>query len=531
MNHKVYKKVVLVVCDGFGVASPSRGNAVTVAGTPNLDNLIAFYPAATLRASGLLVGLPVGEPGNSEVGHLSIGAGRVVGQDMPRITASIQDGSFFQNEAFLSAVEHVKKNNSRLHLVGLLSNGGVHSLDEHLYALLGLAQRHGIQNVVVHAFTDGRDTAPKAALEAFGKLEMEITKIGAGRVASITGRFYAMDRGGHWQQTLSTLDAIFFGKGNISNSSAEAVSSAYAAGLTDEMIPPTVIVDGGAPVGLVSENDALIFFNFRQDRMVQIATALSAINKTPISDKFHPPKNLLVVTMTEYTAGLPVLVAFGQMSVKNNLAEVVAAAGLKQMHIAEREKYAHVTTFFNCGNLSLLPGEERLIIDSPEDNSSSYANVPAMSARELADALIADVTKSDKNFFVANFANADMVGHTGNLNSAVQAVKVLDECLGKVAEACLLVDAALLITADHGNIEEMLDLRSGDPDTDHTSNPVPIILIANEWKRIQPLSFGYQDLASLVPVGMIADVAPTVLSLFGLQTPEEMRAVDLLGMI
>lgn len=532
LKHKTYKRVALVILDGFGVASKSRGNAITLAETPNIDALVEMYPHATLQASGPLVGLPFGEPGNSEVGHLSIGAGRIVGQDLPRISKSIEDGSFFDNPVLVNACRHVKKTGGKLHLAGLVSDGGVHSLNEHLYALLGLAQKQGLEQAYVHFFTDGRDAPPQAGLAEIAKLETKIKEIGIGKIASIMGRFYGMDRGGHWEQTKQAFLTMCKGEGEKYTSAKEAIEHSYQMAVYDELLKPAVLIDAEtkAPVALIQDNDALIFFNFRQDRMVQISALFADPDTTPLAKEVAIPQNLYIASMTEYTQGTSAKPAFPPNVIKNHLASVLSQNKFRQLHISEREKFAHVTMFFNCGEPNTLPLEERLVIDSPKDNSSSYANVPEMSARELTNRLVSAITKSDFDFVVANYANADMVGHTGNLQSAVKAVKCLDVCLGEVAKASLETDTCLIITADHGNIEQMLDLRSGTPDTDHTANPVPLLLIAKEWEKKGAIG-DYQSLAQIVPIGMVADIAPTILELFGLSTPPEMRSVSLMSLL
>lgn len=533
LTAKTYNQVVLVILDGFGVASASRGNAITLAGTPNLDLLVSNYPSATLQAAGPLVGLPFGEPGNSEVGHLNIGAGRIVGQDLPRISKSIENRSFFQNPELVAACKYAKDNNSSLHLVGLVSQGGIHSLDEHLFALLGLAAFYGVRSVFIHMFTDGRDAPPKAALGELSKIELRTTQIGIGKVASVTGRFYAMDRGGHWQQTLATLEALILGKGEKEISPADAIAKNYAKQITDEMIPPTVITNSfGQPLGQIKTKDAVILFNFRPDRMAQLTTCLTKTARNPLNGKIVLPEDLYIVTMTEYASELPVRIAFPPLVVKNTLAEIISANHLKQLHMAESEKYAHVTTFFNCSAAAPpMAGEERIIIQSPKDNSRNYSDTPAMSADQLTDSLIKDIGSDSINFFVVNYANADMVGHTGNLASAIQSIKTLDSCLGKLSQFCIEKDAALIITADHGNIEQMIDPKTGLADTDHTANPVPIIFVANEWKFTKIKNHSIAHMAAMVPIGAISDIAPTVLHLLGLPVPKEMLAVDLLSML
>ncbi|HVY67453.1 MAG TPA: 2,3-bisphosphoglycerate-independent phosphoglycerate mutase [Patescibacteria group bacterium] len=532
MNHKIYKKVVLVILDGFGIAPDSHGNAITQARTPTLNAMVSGYPSLSLQASGPLVGLPWGEMGNSEVGHLNIGAGRIVGQDLPRITNAIQSGEFFKNPVFNDAVAHAQKNHSAVHLMGLVSPGGVHSFDEHLYALLGLCAERGQKKVFIHMFTDGRDTEPKIALDLLKKLDERIGRTGVGRVATIAGRFYAMDRAQHWSQTMLTYDALVKGIGETALTPEEAIRSSYARQIFDEMIKPTVITaEDGRPVATVADNDALIYFNFRSDRAIQLTQAFMAPEQLPPEFRRPPLQNLYFATMTEYRSDLPVHVAFGPPDLKNSLAEVLAVNKLTQFHIAESEKYAHVTAFFDCGKTDPYPGEERLIVTSPQNNARNYADHPEMSAGQLTEELVKRITSTPANFFVANFANTDMVGHTGNLQAGIQAVEFVDGCLKKIMDACLLADAALLITADHGNIEQMINVKTGDIDKDHTTNPVPLLLLANEFKFVRPFSRQYAFLSSRVPDGLISDIAPTVLALLGLSKPPEMTGINLLDVL
>lgn len=532
MQHKVYKKVALVILDGFGVAPDSHGNAIARAKTPNLNFIVSNFPSLTLQASGPLVGLPWGEMGNSEVGHLNMGAGRIVGQDLPRITASIQSGEFFKNTVLLEAINHAKNNHSALHLMGLVSPGGVHSFDEHLYALLSMAADLGQKKVFIHMFTDGRDTDQKIAPESLKKLYERIDRAGCGKVASITGRFYAMDRGGHFGQTTMAYRALVDGVGDTARSAMDAVQNSYSRQIFDEMIKPTVIVDGaGVPVGKISSNDGVIFINFRSDRALQLSQAFVQPESFPEEIRPKPLQNLFFATMTEYAPGLPAKVAFGRVSLKNNLAEVISQSKFTQFHIAESEKYAHVTAFFNCGRTEKFPGEEREIVTSPVNNAHNYVDNPQMSAEKLTDILTQKILSTNTNFFVANFANADMVGHTGSLQAGILAVEYLDLCLKKIMDACLQSDSALIITADHGNIEQMINTRSGDIDKDHTTNPVPFLLVANEFKFAKTFNRLYVFLASRVPAGIISDIAPTILELLGLPKPVEMTGISLLSVI
>ncbi len=529
MHHKIYKKVVLVILDGFGVAPMGRGNAIALANAPTLQYIVQNFPSLTLQASGPLVGLPWGEMGNSEVGHLNIGAGRIVGQDLPRITNSIQNGDFFKNPVFLEAAAHAKQNHSALHLMGMVSPGGVHSFDEHLYALLGLASEQGLRQVYIHMFTDGRDTEPKIALETLAKLNERVSGTGVGRVATVAGRFYAMDRGGHWGQTLMTYRAMVEGAADKYASPEECVNRNYQAQIFDEMIKPAVIAQpDGTPVAKIGDNDAVIFFNYRSDRALQLSQMFIQPQAVPAEFRQAPPKNLYFATMAEYSPQLPAHVAFPPMDLKNNLAQVLAERKFTQFHIAESEKYAHVTAFFNCGKTDTYPGEDRVIVTSPE-NSKNYSDHPEMSAQKLTDILVEKISKTETNFFVANFANTDMVGHTGNLQAGIAAVEFIDGCLKRIMDAALLADSPMIITADHGNIEQMLDSKTGDINKDHTTNPVPFLLVANELKFTKPASWNFISLSHRIPAGVIADIAPTVLGLLGLEKPGEMTGVDLMN--
>ncbi len=526
-----YKKIVLLILDGFGVASHSRGNAISSAEPTELNWLIANYPALTIQASGPLVGLPWGEMGNSEVGHLNIGAGRIVSQDLPRITTAIQTGSFFRNPVFLDACAHVKKNNSQLHLLGMVSPGGVHSYDEHLYALLGLAAEQDVHNVFIHMITDGRDTGERSAMQSLEKLNSKIAQIGVGRIATVTGRFYAMDRGGHWEQTELTYQAMVESKGATAHSALDCVATNYAKGIYDEMISPTVIVDGDQkPIAAIKEHDAVIFFNFRQDRALQLTCAFVSPERMKVAVPHAKIADLDFITMTEYMQNLPVHVAFGPQKIENYLGQIVAAHKMKQFHVAETEKFAHVTSFFNGGCLDPLEGEDRLFVPSP-DNTNNYADHPEMSVEKIGDALVDKIKNSDYGFYVANFANGDMVGHTGNLLATMSAIKAMDVQLKRIADAVIATDACFLITADHGNAEEMVNVQSGEINKDHTTSPVPLIVISKELQRIVPLKLSYNSLAGMVPEGALSDIAPTILDLYGFPKPKEMTGESLLSVI
>lgn len=527
-----YKKVVLVILDGFGVAPPSTGNAVSRARIPVLDNLVNNYPSMTLQASGPLVGLPWGQMGNSESGHLNIGAGRIVGEDLPRITLAIQNGEFFKNPALRGAVDHAKKNNSNLHLIGLVSDGGVHSLDEHLFALLGLCAEMDMPRVFVHMFTDGRDTPERAAAEELKKVRERISRIGVGSIATVTGRFYAMDRGGHWNQTESAYELLVNGKGEKAASAEDVITQNYQKQIFDEMIPPTVVVNfDQRPTAVIKDSDGVIFFNFRQDRALQLAQMFLAPHLVPEPYRHPALQNVYFCTITEYAQNLPLAKpAFLPLDLKHNLAEVLSQSHMTQFHIAESEKYAHVTSFFNCGRTEPYPGEERQIITSP-NNARNYVDSPQMSAEEMTDILGAKITNSQINFFVANYANCDMVGHTGNLQSAIKAVEFIDQCLKQVVDAVLASNALLIITADHGNVEEMISVKTGEIDKDHTTNPVPCLFVSKalRFARAPVPGKNFGSLAGEVPGGVISDIAPTILAMFGVAKPEEMTGINLLS--
>lgn len=536
MTIEPFKKVVLVVLDGFGVASYNHGNAIALAQPQSLDRLISHYPAMTLLASGPVVGLPWGEVGNSEVGHLNIGAGRIVGQDMPRINTAIQDRSFFKNPEFLAACEHVKRNNSKLHIMGLVSSGGVHSSEEHLHALLGLASEQGIEKVYIHVFTDGRDTGEKDAFEIIKKLELKIREIGVGTIATVMGRFYALDRGQHWNQTEQAYQVLTQGIGNAADTAEDAILNSYNQNIYDEMIIPTAIIErepgesGMRPIAKIEDNDAVIFFNFRSDRALQLTQAFVEPEKIDFAKKHAPLQNLFFVTMTEYFFGLPVHVAFPSVNLGNNLAQIISEHKLKQFHIAESEKYAHVTSFFNGGRSEPFPGEERKIVSSPENNRN-YELHPEMSGPQLTETLLDKIRKEDFTFYLANYANPDMVGHTGNLEAGIKTVHYIDRFLQEIADATLEVGGALIITADHGNIESMINRKTGQIDKEHSTSPVPFVLVAKEFELSQPKSRDYLSLSAHTPVGIVSDIAPTILELLGLPQPKEMNGRSLLGVL
>ncbi|MFH1366568.1 MAG: 2,3-bisphosphoglycerate-independent phosphoglycerate mutase [Patescibacteria group bacterium] len=524
------KPVVLVIMDGWGVAPPSRANALSQAKTPVWDKLLATYPSLTLQAAGESVGLPWGEMGNSEVGHLNLGAGKIIYQDLPRINKAIVDNTFYANKALKEAVRQVKKKNSDFHLMGLVSTGGVHSALDHLYALLEFCVKEGLKKVYIHAFLDGRDTPPKAGENFIEKLSVKMEELKVGQIATISGRFYAMDRDNHWDRIEKAYLAMTQGKtAKKAPHALEAIKESYKNNIFDEEFVPTIITDNkGEPLATVKEEDALIFFNYRSDRAREMTKAfvLPGFEKFP-REKYL--KNLFFVTMTEYESNLPVVVAFPPEKISEPLAKVVADNKLNQLHIAETEKYAHVTFFFNGGREEPFLNENRILVPSP--SVSSYDQKPEMSARTLTDKLIKEINTGKYAFVVVNYANADMVGHTGIFPAIVKAIETVDECLGELIDCVLGVNGALILTADHGNAEEKIDLQTGFLIKEHSSNPVPLLIIGQEWQNHpSALSLG-SDLSSLTPFGLLSDVAPTVLELMGLPKPKEMTGQSLLKYI
>ncbi|MGI6285834.1 2,3-bisphosphoglycerate-independent phosphoglycerate mutase [Neomoorella humiferrea] len=504
------RPLMLMILDGFGLGHPGEGNAITRGNLPNYRRLIHTYPHTRLKASGEAVGLPAGQMGNSEVGHLNIGAGRIVYQELTRISKAIKDGTFFTNEVLLKAVRGAKERGGALHLMGLVSDGGVHSHLEHLYALLELAQREGMERVYIHAFLDGRDVPPASAAGYLRQVEEECRRRGIGAIATIMGRYYAMDRDRRWERTEKAYRALVVGEGQQFPSAATAIQASYDRDVTDEFVEPSVITRLGQPVARICNGDSVIFFNFRADRARQLTRAFVDRDFEPFA---RPGGRLEIdfVCLTQYDVTIPAPVAFPPQVLTNVLGEVIANNGLKQLRIAETEKYAHVTFFFNGGVEEPFPGEDRLLIPSPK--VATYDQKPSMSAREVTDAVLERLDKYD--FIVLNFANPDMVGHTGDLNAAIAAVETVDECLGRIAAAMEERRAPLLVTADHGNAEEMLE-PNGEPHTAHTSNLVPFILV----------DAGYRDAA--LREGALEDVAPTVLDILGLPQPAEMTGKSLI---
>ncbi|PIR97366.1 MAG: 2,3-bisphosphoglycerate-independent phosphoglycerate mutase [Candidatus Doudnabacteria bacterium CG10_big_fil_rev_8_21_14_0_10_41_10] len=524
-----FKKVLLVILDGFGVASDSFANAITHAGMKNFGLFVNYYPSLTLQAAGPNVGLGWDDPGNSEVGHTCLGAGRIILQDMPRIDQSIADGIFYQNPAFLKAIEHVKKNQSALHLIGLIGDGLVHASQLHLYSLLTLASESGVDKVFIHAFTDGRDTAPNKALEDMKAIEKKILDVGIGKVATVIGRFYAMDRAEHWDLTESAYKAMVIGEGEIAEGPLSAIEQNYEKNIFDETIPPTVIEREGKDPVTIKSNDAVIMWNYRPDRAIQITKALVAPQSVPFANKYPPLSNLLFVAMTQYSQGLPVVTAFEKQPVPNTLAEILSKNGKKQYHISESEKYAHVTYFFNNGKQTPNAGEEWKILSSSSSYKERYQNVPQMSAPELTVALLEKLDEPI-DVYVVNYANPDMVAHTGNFEASKKALLAIDDLLGDLANKALeKKDLLMLITSDHGNIEEVKTIETGRVSKAHTGNPVPFLAIGEGLKLSTPLKKGYLELAAQVPEGLLSDVAPTVLDVLNIEKPSEMTGVSMMA--
>jgi 2,3-bisphosphoglycerate-independent phosphoglycerate mutase len=508
------KPTVLMILDGYGINERAEGNAIKIAKTPVMDLLYKKYPHSKGYASGLDVGLPKGQMGNSEVGHLNIGAGRIVYQELTRISKAIEDGDFFKNPDLTAAMENCIKNNSSLHIMGLLSDGGVHSHNTHLYALIKMAKENGIKNVYIHAFLDGRDTPPTSGKEYLKELEEEIRNIGAGKIATISGRYYAMDRDKRWDRIEKAYDAMMEGCGNKAVSSEECIDNSYAAGVNDEFVVPTVIVDeNGQPVGRMEENDSVIFFNFRPDRARQITRAIVDESFDGFERK-KVLKNVFFVCFTRYDDTLPnVHIAFKPQVLNNTLGEYISSLGLKQLRTAETEKYAHVTFFFNGGVEEPNPGEDRILVPSPK--VATYDLKPEMSAVEVCDVLVENILSDKYDLIIVNFANSDMVGHTGVLEAAVKAVETVDECVGRAVDALIEVGGQMIICADHGNSDQMIDYETGEPMTAHTTNPVPLILV-NYTDGI-----GIKD-------GRLCDIAPTLLDMMDLPKPSEMTGESLL---
>ena len=500
------KPTVLMILDGYGLRDKTEGNAVALANTPVMDKLMAEYPFVKGNASGLSVGLPDGQMGNSEVGHMNMGAGRIIYQELTKITKSIEDGDFFENKALLAACENVKKNDSALHLMGLVSDGGVHSHITHIYGILELAKRQGIKKVYVHCFLDGRDTPPASGKEYVEQLEAKMKEIGVGEVASVSGRYYAMDRDNRWDRVQKAYNAIALGEGEHAATAHEAMEQSYANGVTDEFVVPVIVTEGAT----VQDDDAIIFANFRPDRAREITRAFVDPEFTGferVQPKIH------YVCMTQYDATIPgVEIAFKPQSLKNTFGEYISDLGMTQLRIAETEKYAHVTFFFNGGVEKEYPGEDRALIPSPK--VATYDLQPEMSEPAVTEECVKRILSGKYDIVILNFANCDMVGHTGVFEAAVKAIEATDDGVGKVVDAILKMGGQCLITADHGNVDQMLDADGVTPFTAHSTNPVPLVMVGHEGK--------------LAEGGVLADLAPTMLDMMGIPQPAEMTGHSLL---
>lgn len=512
MNNKL---VALIILDGFAYGEKYEGNAVELAHKPNFDHLINTYPHNTLDASGEAVGLPEGQMGNSEVGHLNIGAGRIVYQSLTRINRSIKSKEFFSNEAFLKAIDHVKKNNTKLHIFGLLSDGGVHSHINHIITLLQLAKEKNVKEVYVHAFLDGRDVPPKSAVGYVETLEKAIEEIGVGKIATVSGRYYSMDRDKNFDRTQLAYDAMTIAKGEKYASAKEGILASYDKGIVDEFVIPFIVDEAG----MVNNSDAIIFANFRPDRAIQIATGFSNPDNVkkyaragkPALDTSKGPRNIHFVCMMHYAESVIGDIAYGLQNLDNTFGDYISSLGLTQLRIAETQKYAHVTFFFDGGVDKEIPGSKRILIDSPK--VATFDLKPEMAAYEVTDAVLKELDRDDLNVVILNYANCDMVGHTGILQAAKRAVEAVDECLGKVVEKVLAKGGVAIVTADHGNAEKLID-DDGKPYTAHTTNPVPIIITKKGIK--------------IRDGGNLGDIAPTMLDLLGEEKPVEMTGESLI---
>ena len=507
------KPTVLMILDGYGLNENESGNAAAKANSPVLDGLKRDYPFVKGYASGMAVGLPDGQMGNSEVGHLNMGAGRIVYQELTRITKEIQDGVFFENEALLAAVKNCKEHDSALHMYGLLSDGGVHSHNTHVYGLLELAKRHGLEKVYIHCFLDGRDTPPASGKDYVAELVEKTKEIGVGEVASVSGRYYAMDRDNRWDRVEKAYAAIRYGKGETAEDAVQAVADSYAKDVTDEFMVPTVVLKEGMPVGTVNDQDSVIFFNFRPDRARELTRAF-CMDEFNGFDRGERPQ-VLYVCFTEYDVTIPnKIVAFHKVSITETFGEYLAKHGKTQARIAETEKYAHVTFFFNGGVEEPNEGEDRILVNSPK--VATYDLQPEMSAYEVCDRLIEAIHSGKYDVIIINFANPDMVGHTGVEEAAIKAVEAVDTCVGRAVEALKEENGVMFICADHGNCEQLIDDETGEPFTAHTTNPVPFILVNADPSY------------KLREGGCLADIVPTLIELMGMEQPVEMTGKSLL---
>lgn len=520
----MYRPIVLIVLDGWGLSPSTQGNPIREATLPTIDKLNKYYPLTALQASGIAVGLPWNTPGNSEVGHMTIGSGRVIYQNLPRISLAVQDGSFFKNTAFLSAINRVKENGGALHIMGLVGEGSVHSNKDHLYMLLQMAAQNNLTNVFIHAFTDGRDSPPTSGIHTLKEVMSRATMLGAGTLASIGGRNWGMDRNNNWDRVEKAYKVLTEGTPGTDDLLA-SVEASYRKDITDEYIEPVMLTKDGKPVGTIQDGDSIIFFNYREDRAREITKAFTL----PDFDGFPRPKKLDInfVTMTEYERNLPVNVAFAPEEVSNALGEILSKNGKLQLRIAETEKYAHVTYFFNGGKEKAWPGEDRLLVPSP--TVAHFDEVPEMSSAGTTEKTIEAVRSGKYDFILLNYASPDMVGHTGNEEASIEAVESTDKCLSLLIPVVLEAGGAVLITADHGNVEEVRNLKTGEVDTEHSKNPVPLWFITADNHREKTAEEMVREENQVE--GLLSDIAPTILDLMGLEKPEEMHSQSLIRLL
>lgn len=507
------RPTVLMILDGYGLNEKTYGNAIAQAKKPNLDRIMSEYPCVKGYASGMAVGLPEGQMGNSEVGHINMGAGRIVYQELTRITKEIIDGTFYQNPALLEAIENCKKNQSSLHLYGLLSDGGVHSHNTHLYALLELAKRHGVKDVYVHCFLDGRDTPPTSGKGFVEQLCEQMKTIGVGKIATVMGRYYAMDRDNRWDRVEKAFRAMALGEGETAESGVLAVQNSYDKETYDEFVLPTVVMENGKPVATIKDKDSIIFYNFRPDRAREITRVFCDEEFTHFNRGNR--MNLTYVCFSEYDVTIPnKLVAFHKIEINNTFGQFLAQHHMTQLRLAETEKYAHVTFFFNAGVEVPNEGEDRILVNSPK--VPTYDLQPEMSAYEVADKLVEAIKSNKYDVIIVNFANPDMVGHTGVESAAIKAIEAVDTCVGRAYEALLSVNGQMFICADHGNAEQLIDYETNEPFTAHTTNPVPFVLV------------NYDKDYTLAEGGCLADIIPTLIEMMGMEKPAEMTGKSLL---
>lgn len=520
----MYRPIVLIVLDGWGLSPSTQGNPIREATLPTIDKLNKYYPLTALQASGIAVGLPWNTPGNSEVGHMTIGSGRVIYQNLPRISLAVQDGSFFKNTAFLNAINRVKENGGALHIMGLVGEGSVHSNKDHLYMLLQMAAQNNLTNVFIHAFTDGRDSPPTSGIHTLKEVMSRATMLGAGTLASIGGRNWGMDRNNNWDRVEKAYKVLTEGTPGTDDLLA-SVEASYRKDITDEYIEPVMLTKDGKPVGTIQDGDSIIFFNYREDRAREITKAFTL----PDFDGFPRPKKLDInfVTMTEYERNLPVNVAFAPEEVSNALGEILSKNGKLQLRIAETEKYAHVTYFFNGGKEKAWPGEDRLLVPSP--TVAHFDEVPEMSSAGTTEKTIEAVRSGKYDFILLNYASPDMVGHTGNEEASIEAVESTDKCLSLLIPVVLEAGGAVLITADHGNVEEVRNLKTGEVDTEHSKNPVPLWFVTADNHREKTAEEMVREENQVE--GLLSDIAPTILDLMGLEKPEEMHSQSLIRLL